>query len=291
VFSVNKRIITLNLIINIIYKETTHANVVLNYNSHHPHSIKLGVAIGQFKRVYNMCNNPNTLKNGFDLIRSTLRNSNYPEHVIEKAYAVANLSQPKILKNNGNNFIILRLPFINERFVRSIRRCLKNLTFSYKIYPVYYTGNNLSDIIIRSDLPTIVDYPSLTLTCEVCSLRKCICDLRNIVYILQCNECLKYNMGSNVHSDLGIYIGETGRQLKIRINEHMNAIRKNDIKGSAMVEHFNDVHANIGVQDRTFKVNLLEKCNGFLDRKILEAINIFNFKPDINKNTGLFLTT
>jgi hypothetical protein len=136
-----------------------------------------------------------------------------------------------------------------------------------------------------------MDNPSLILNCEVCGLKKCICDLRNIVYVLQCNECLKFNIETNAHSDLGKYIGETGRQLKIRIYEHMNAIRKNDCKGSAMVDHFNDVHASIDIQDRTFTVNLLDKCNGFLDRKILEAINIFNFKPDINRNTGLFLTT
>ena len=43
--------------------------------------------------------------------------------------------------------------------------------------------------------------------------------------------------------------------------------------------------------NKTFTVNILDKCNGFLDRKILEAYHIINFKPDLNRNTGLFLTT
>ena len=58
-----------------------------------------------------------------------------------------------------------------------------------------------------------------------------------------------------------------------------------------MVAHYTDVHSNIKIQDRTFTVNLLHKCIGFIDRKILEIYYIINYKPTLNKNTGLYLTT
>ena len=39
-----------------MYRKPTHTNTVLNFKSHHPFSTKLGIAIGQFKRVKNICN-------------------------------------------------------------------------------------------------------------------------------------------------------------------------------------------------------------------------------------------
>ena len=92
-------------------------------------------------------------------------------------------------------------------------------------------------------------------------------------------------------SYIGSHIGETGWLLKFRINEHKKAVLKKDISNSAMAAHFKLLHANIAASDRTFTVNILDKCNGFLDRKILEAYHIINFKPDLNRNIGLYLTT
>ena len=58
-----------------------------------------------------------------------------------------------------------------------------------------------------------------------------------------------------------------------------------------MAVHFKFLHTNTAVSDRTYTVNILDKCNGFLDRRILEVYHIINFKPYLNKNTGLFLIT
>ena len=58
-----------------------------------------------------------------------------------------------------------------------------------------------------------------------------------------------------------------------------------------MTAHFKLLQANTAASDRNFTVNILGKCNGFLHRKILEVYHIINYKPDLNRNTGLFLTT
>ena len=58
-----------------------------------------------------------------------------------------------------------------------------------------------------------------------------------------------------------------------------------------MAAHFKLLHADTAACNKTFTVNILYKCNNILDRKILEACHIIDCKPDLNRNTGLFLTT
>jgi hypothetical protein len=67
-----------------LYRKPTHSNAVLNFYSHHTYATKLGIAIGQFKRIKTICNNVNTIISGNEIIRKTLMNSNYPEKIFEK---------------------------------------------------------------------------------------------------------------------------------------------------------------------------------------------------------------
>ena len=72
-----------------MYRKPTHSNRVLNFNSHHTLSAKLGVAIGQFKRVQQICYNTKTLVNDEEIVREILKNRNYPVSVFEKAYSIS----------------------------------------------------------------------------------------------------------------------------------------------------------------------------------------------------------
>ena len=58
-----------------------------------------------------------------------------------------------------------------------------------------------------------------------------------------------------------------------------------------MAAHYSNFHSGVEIYDRTFSVKLFHKCLGIMDRKILEASYIINYKPKVNKNTGLYLTT
>ena len=46
-----------------------------------------------------------------------------------------------------------------------------------------------------------------------------------------------------------------------------------------MAAHYSNIHSGVKIDDRTFSANLLHKFIGFMDRKILEAYNIINYKP------------
>ena len=62
--------------------------------------------------------------------------------------------------------------------------------------------------------------------------------------------CLNNNC--NDKSNTGTYIGETGRLLKFRINEHKKALLEEDISNSAMAAHFKLLHANTAVCNKTW---------------------------------------
>ena len=110
-----------------MYRKPTHSNRVLNFNSHHTMFTKLGVAIGQFKRVQQICNNTKNLADGEKIIRETLKNSNYPINVINKAYSISITMKKKEKDVSIKDFVVLRLPFVTDRTTNVVKRELRKL--------------------------------------------------------------------------------------------------------------------------------------------------------------------
>ena len=109
---------------------------------------------------------------------------------------------------------------------------------------MFYTQKRLSYLFIRSNLPsrrnqlTSENKTNMIIkpNCSFCNNNTCICHQRNLIYSLQCNICLK-TCNNNINNDIkqGEYLGETSRHLIKRLNEHINAIRKNNINSSAFI--------------------------------------------------------
>ena len=97
-----------------MHRKPTHSNRLLNFNSHHTMYTKLRVAIGQFKRVQQICNNTKTLADGEEIIRETLKNSNYPVNVIDKAYSISITKKKKEKDVSIKDFVVLYLPLVND---------------------------------------------------------------------------------------------------------------------------------------------------------------------------------
>ena len=114
-----------------MYRKPNHSNRVLNLNSHHTMSIKRGVAIGKFNRVQQICNKTKTLAAGEEIIRETFKNSNYPVNVIDKAYYSKKEKDVSI-----KDFVVLHLPFVNDRTTNIIKRELRKLKLDYAIRPI-----------------------------------------------------------------------------------------------------------------------------------------------------------
>ena len=137
-----------------MYRKPTDSNRVLNFNSNHTMFTKLGVAIGQFKCVQKICNNTKTLADGEEIIRETLKNSNYPVNIIHKAYSISITKKKKEKDVYIKDFVVLRLPFVNNRTTNGVKRELSKFKLDYAICPIFHTGLHLSDIF-NSEQPSL----------------------------------------------------------------------------------------------------------------------------------------
>ena len=88
--------------------------------------------------------------------------------------------------------------------------------------------------------------------------------VNNVIYKVQCS-CNYY------------YIGETGRCLKTRFNEH------NKSSGSALTEVGKHLKSNPGhTLDFENRVCVLDRCGSVYKRKIIETLHIQDHKEDQN---------
>ena len=75
----------------------------------------------------------------------------------------------------------------------------KFIQFPFRICPIFYTQKSLSDLFIRSNLPsrpnqlTSENNTNMIIkpNCSFCNNNTCICLQRNLIYFLQCNICFK----------------------------------------------------------------------------------------------------
>ena len=152
-------------------------------------STKLGVAIGHFKHVQYICNNTKTLADGEEIIGETLKNSNYPVNVIDKAYSIS-IIKKKEKDISIKDFVVLRLPFVNDRTTNVVKTELRKLKLDYANRPIFYIGLyvHLSDILIRSNLPSTSEpRPSVVsqIVCDIYCKNNCICDKEsNLFYTM-----------------------------------------------------------------------------------------------------------
>ena len=90
------------------------------------------------------------------------------------------------------DFVVLRLPFVNNQTTNVLKRELRKLKLDYAIRPIFYIGLHLSDILIRSYLPSTSEpRPVMSQTvCDICCKNNCICRIRRVIYSIQCNICV-----------------------------------------------------------------------------------------------------
>ena len=104
--------------------------------------------------------------------------------------------------------------------------------------------------------------------------RKCDFTTRDLVYRMTCNEC-------KAKID---YVGETGRSLKERFEEHTAENRKEENR-TEPGRHALKVHGFNN--DKLWKVEILHKWKDYYQRKIMESIEILKSKPLLNKRAGI----
>ena len=94
-----------------------------------------------------------------------------------------------------------------------------------------------------------------------------------VVYRINCNEC-----------DAS-YIGQTGRNFRVRLGEHKRATRNGKIEESGVAEHVHKTGHNID-----WEANIIDQDQNERRRLVIEAAHIRMNRPSMNRDTGLELS-
>ena len=110
-------------------------------------------------------------------------------------------------------------------------------------------------------------------------------NLSGVIYKLTCLKCKDINQHSS-------YVGETGRILRKRLNEHFSNSSPNILNNNLLNISKAKIHAieHHGINNpESWKVEILAKCPFTQKRKIVESTMIRDHKPNLNANDGLSL--
>uniref|UniRef100_A0A7I4XVS1 Reverse transcriptase domain-containing protein n=1 Tax=Haemonchus contortus TaxID=6289 RepID=A0A7I4XVS1_HAECO len=160
--------------------------------------------------------------------------------------------------------VSLILPFVNDKMAREVNHIVKNSELPIRL--VFRPPPTLKDFLTSS---RIYEKRCREQSCRYCTSEK-ICELQGTVYLIQCGGC-----GEK-------YVGETARPLKIRLDEHRRALANPAAyPNSSFSRHRTLKHEKENAP--SFDVRVLHRyLVRPLERKIMEAREIYRIKPEIN---------
>ena len=179
-----------------VYRKATHTNQYLQFSSHHPLQHKLSVPRTLLHRCDTLVSNARDKKTEMHNIKTALKNCGYPEWTIHKVRQQQKQKQlqkgkekhPATNKNKGN----IGLPYI-----QGVSEKIKASLHTHNIGSYFRPVNKLREILVHPKDKTKKE------------------DTCGIVYQIGCLNC-DY-----------VYIGETGRPFKKRLDEHIKDVANN----------------------------------------------------------------
>lgn len=240
-----------NTIISDWYQKPTWSARYLNFHSNHPLTHKVGTIVGLVDRVI-LLSHPMFHKKNFNLIITTLLKNGYPLDLIFK-----NIKKRLHHKFNSIDCPDYRTPtqatekkkYFTIPYINSISGKFKNFFRNNPAIKMAYTGlSKLAKFIkvLKDPLQKI--------------------SRTNVVYKINCNNCE------------ASYVGQTGRVLQTRINEHKNHIRRNTNQPSVITEH----RINCSHDFNWEYTEILDEERNLNKRLISEMIHIHKQKQGLN---------
>ncbi|HLX53681.1 MAG TPA: hypothetical protein VKR58_07055, partial [Aquella sp.] len=213
-----------------------------------PFSHKLSVIYGMVHRACKLCSSANLLNMELDTIFKILKCNDYPTPLIKKQINLAKTkfltpkpSQPK----SGKSTQYVTLPYIKDFTDKSIQ-----LFKQYDIKVALIPGSKLKSSL--SGNTTVVDPVKQS----------------NIVYRIPCSDCDR------------CYVGMSQRSFGVRVKEHANSVRYNDLSYATAAHVINEGHTMNFDQAR-----IIDRCNNYNQLVYLESTHIISNKV-INGNTA-----
>ena len=224
-----------------VFRKQTSNDRYLDYHSHNPISHKINTVKALQRRAYTICSDETSKLNELEKVKVDLKNNGYPISLIKKCEK--EITKPIYRDDNDDQNINICVPYIKGVTERT-SKILKN----YNINLYSKNANTLKN--------------------SLCNLKdKRNADLkRNVVYQVNCNDCDAK------------YIGETGRNIKIRMSEHQRDINNHKISNN-MFQHVDET-------SHTFDLNNVKNLHSeknMFPRKFIDAVHSKNNKNSINR--------
>ena len=248
-----------------VYFKTTDTHQLLHTSSHHPKHTFKGIIKSQLIRFKRISSYKKDFDNTCKILFGVLTQRGYKHTVLRNVkndiwYNYRDPIKNDQISSTTNNNKLLPIVIDYSSLGTKLAQQYKDLMNKSKLFKntriitAYKTGNKLSNLLIRSKLPTIKQGLYLKcddLRCKTCTLhskntsqihssanknvvkldQNLHCGTQNIVYIITCRKCKAQ------------YIGETNRKLKERLTDHRSAINLN--KNTPIGIHFNSPNHNI----------------------------------------------
>ena len=225
-----------------VFRKGTHTDQYLNFNSNHHLEHKRSVVRTLLNRADNLVTEDEDKKAEVHHIKQALSANDYAPWMMN----IPKKTQQKEKQRDSITAEGKRHPPIGLPFIKGISEPLER-TFRKHGVKIYHKPMNT----LRQHLVHPKD--------STHKLSK-----TGVIYEVRCRTCSR------------VYIGETGRSLRKRIEEHKKTT------SSAIHEHYNTT----GHQIDWDNVKILGRENHWLKRKIKEAIHIRCKRPSLNRDQG-----
>ena len=246
-----------------VYRKDAITNVQIQPSSAVPKSIKDGVFKGFLSRAYSICS-PQYIQEEIDFLKNVFIENGYDEaHLnnITSSYVPPSQRQPiaEVSEDEGNNELPLHaslpwVPGVSEKLRKEFKKANIKTTFK--------STSNLKDILCSKNKSTL---PPLSMPG---------------VYMVSCSCGKKY-------------VGETGANIKTRINQHQKASFDGKIADSALAEHDHTCNGTINWDG----IKILSREDQYYRRCIRESLEIRkeNIQPGslsgLNRDSSKYVET
>ena len=229
-----------------VFRKPTHTDRYLHFTSYHHPRVKTGIALCLKDRAEKICGpNSSSLEKEKEHLEGVLQANGYPKW---EAHRLLNRRR----QTKGSEDECKHKLFIP--YIKGLSEMIDKSSRKMGIQTIFSKQRSLRTVLSNPKPPQ----PPM--------------DIKGVVYLIPCSECS------------AVYIGETGRTLKVRLAEHKRAFRMGDVKNGIAVHSLKTGHSIAWD-----KAKITDRETHWQRRRVREAIRIQKSQVRMNLDQGIVL--
>jgi hypothetical protein len=221
-------------IVTQVYRKPTDSGLYLQFDSNHPGAVKNGIVNTLLHRAKTHCSDEIAYNNEVKKVEDILASNKYPIRLVRQVKNMREKSGRKV-DNTIKPEATVSLPYVPR-----LSEKIKKIASGLNIRAVFTSRNTIRSNLVRFK-------PRMQPIIK-----------KGVIYSIPC-ECGKS------------YIGETGRTLQVRLDEHRRSVKKRDPDVSKLCEHY----YNTGHRFLWDEAKVIGHEETYKARKVHEAMEIF----------------